>query len=332
MFVTARNSENLTPFAGSELYKEFAPDTLEVERPGTHQILLEDEPSARCSLWWRDVPSDPRLGASRGQKLGVIGHYAARNARAAEQLLLHACGILAANGCKLAVGPMNGNTWRRYRFVTERGEEPPFFLEPDHPESYPEQWRSAGFTALATYSSSLQTDLVQASGSRERILARIRRAGIVLRPLRMEAIEDELRAIYRVTVESFRKAFLYTPIPEAEFVEMYRAVLPYVRPELCIVAEADRLLGYSFTLPDVRKKERGETVDTVIFKTLAVVPQAAGRGLGSAMVDHTLEVAHTLGFKRAIHALMHEDNVSQTMSRRYRSKPIRRYALFAKQL
>ncbi len=50
------------------------------------------------------------------------------------------------------------------------------------------------------------------------------------------------------------------------------------------------------------------------------------------MVDHTLEVAHTLGFKRAIHALMHEDNVSQTMSRRYRSKPIRRYALFAKQL
>jgi GNAT superfamily N-acetyltransferase len=148
----------------------------------------------------------------------------------------------------------------------------------------------------------------------------------------MATIEDELRSIYRVTVESFQNAFLYTPIPEAEFVGMYRAVLPYLKPELCIVAEADRVLGYAFTLPDVRQAERGETVDTVIFKTLAVLPQAAGRGLGSAMVDQTLEVAHALGFRRAIHALMHESNVSQAISRRYHSTLIRRYALFAIEL
>ena len=41
--------------------------------------------------------------------------------------------------------------------------------------------------------------------------------------------------------------------------------------------------------------------------------------------------AYELGYRRAIHALMHERNVSQNISRRY-ARPIRRYALFARAL
>ena len=36
-----------------------------------------------------------------------------------------------------AVGPLDGSTWRRYRLVTERGVEPPFFMEPDNPDDWP---------------------------------------------------------------------------------------------------------------------------------------------------------------------------------------------------
>lgn len=98
---------------------------------------------ARCSLWWSDVPQVP------GQRVGIIGHYAASSSDVGTQLLQLVCAELAQQGCTLAIGPMDGNTYRSYRFVTERGSEPPFFLEPDNPDDWPEHFASTGFTPLA---------------------------------------------------------------------------------------------------------------------------------------------------------------------------------------
>src|SRR5437868_11557593 len=58
-----------------------------------------------CSLWWNDVPK------LAGERLGVIGHYAARDDACASLLLENACDKLRQRGCTLAVGPMDGNTW-----------------------------------------------------------------------------------------------------------------------------------------------------------------------------------------------------------------------------
>jgi hypothetical protein len=89
---------------------------------------------ARCSCWWT-------LTASlEGRRIGAIGHYAAANASVGRALLDRACGILRAAGVSMAVGPLDGTTWRRYRFVVARGDEPPFFLEPDNPEDWPAHW------------------------------------------------------------------------------------------------------------------------------------------------------------------------------------------------
>ena len=78
-------------------------------------------------IWWRDSAQ------VNGTRTGTIGHYAATNESYGRSLLEHACRELAQQGCELAVGPMDGNTWRSYRFVTERGTARPFFLEPDNP-------------------------------------------------------------------------------------------------------------------------------------------------------------------------------------------------------
>ena len=53
----------------------------------------------------------------------------------------------------------------------------------------------------------------------------------------------------------------------------------------------------------------------MILKTLAVDPSVRGLGLGGALMDLAQRSARELGFRRAIHALIHDSNVSRTDQR-----------------
>lgn len=281
---------------------------------------------ARCSCWWRDTP------CLDTQRSGVIGHYAAADADAGARLLSRACDRLAATGCAIAIGPMDGTTWRRYRFVVERGPEPMFFLEPDNPDDWPQHWSSARFSSLATYSSAANDDLEVEDPRTAEALSRLTHSGIVIRTFDPGRADAELRGIFGSSIAAFSHNFLYTPISEAEFLAQNNAVLPFVRPELILLAEKDgALVSFVFALPDALQARRGATVDTVILKTIAVHPSWLGMGLGSVLTDLVHRSARQLGFRRVIHALMHETSLSGKLSGRY-ARTIRRYALFSRAL
>ena len=298
-----------------------APDaTWILARPGSGA-------EARCSLWWTATPELP------GRWCGLIGHYAAHDASAARRLLDHACAELAARGCTLAVGPMDGSTWRRYRAIVERGEEPLFFLEPDNPPDWPEHFLGAGFESLATYFSAVTDDLAiddrRESAVEERLVGR----GLRIRALDPSRSDDELRRIHRLSTASFRENFLYTPIGEEDFLALYRPVLSHVPPDLVMLAEQeDELVGFVFGYPDLNQARRGATLDTVVLKTLARAPGRQWAGLGRVLVARYDRRVAESGFRRMIHALMHESNVSRNMSTRRRARTFRRYALFARTL
>ena len=93
----------------------------------------------------------------------------------------------------------------------------------------------------------------------------------------------------------------------------------------------DRTVGFVFNVPDALQARRGESIDTVVLKTLAVVPDRGYAGLGSYLTQQTHRVARGLGYRRVIHALMHEKNVSLNISARY-ANLFRRYVLFARPL
>lgn len=294
-----------------------ADDRLTAERDGGSAELL---------LWWTHVPS------ISGEKLGVIGGFGASGEAAAREALEQSCDRLRAEGRTLAVGPMDGNTWRRYRFVTENGDEPPFFMEPTNPPEWPDWWQAAGFAPLAQYYSAATEDLEPREPRLAEIAARVHAAGITLRPLDLARFEEELGRIYDVSVASFHENYLYTPLPRADFVAQYDAVRALVRPELVRLAErGGETVGFMFGIPDQAQAQRGEPVTNVIMKTIAVRPECGGMGLGGLMFAEVHAAARALGFKRAIHALMHETNKSRRMSAHY-SRIIRRYTLFARRL
>jgi hypothetical protein len=304
------------------------PDDFVRHRPDVHWVLADADDclAARCSLWWTSTP------AFRGDRLGFIGHYAARDAAAARTLLTPALTALSATGCGRAVAPIDGSTWRRYRFITDRGSEPLFLLEPDNQDEWPAHFIDQTFTPWAYYQSAVATELTRHDARLDRIAARMTKAGVIIRPLDLSRVDDELRRIYAVTVASFRRSFLFEPLEEAVFLEEYRPILRYVEPAIVLLAEQRGCpVGFVFAVPDWLQRQRGGRIDTIVVKTVAVVPGRSYAGLGQLLASRCEHAAAGLGYARAIHALMHDAGSSRNISERY-ARTIRRYTLFSRAL
>jgi GNAT superfamily N-acetyltransferase len=312
---------------GSSGPHRFNPQDFEAHCAELHLSAIgeDGDVQARCSLWWSNTPK------YKQHRVGVIGHYAASTSEAAFAVLASAENQLRSTGCTFATGPMNGNTWRSYRFVTEAGDQPAFFLEPANPPEWPLHFETAGFSCLASYFSALNRDLSRPDARIEELKTRMAEAGVTIRSANSD-LTRELDAIYTVSRISFQENFLYTEIPQAEFVRMYEPVLPLARPELVLLAErGGECVGYLFAIPNLAQAAQGLRVDTFIIKTVAILPSPELRGLGSLLVARAQRTGHALGFKHCIHALMFEDNVSLKISRRY-ATVMRKYTLYGKEL
>ncbi len=316
----------LAPFCSLPGLSELTPQLVESHDADSSWMIREGGVLiARFSLWWKRVPQYP------GQQLGLIGHYAGRDRKAAHEALRLACHELSNAGCTMAVAPMDGNTWRRYRLLTERGAEPTFFLEPDNADEWPTHFETYGFQALAQYYSAINTDLSRYASGRD-LEDRLVAEGFRIRVIDPADWKNELARVWQVASQAFRGNFLYTPIEEEEFRAIYHPLLPMVRHELIFIAErAGEPVGFSFNVPDLLQARRGLPVDTVIVKSLAVLPQWAGRGLGTLLVARSMQAARASGFKRGILALMHEANPSRRIDRTL-MKDFRRYTLYARTL
>ena len=327
-FVSAASADGVAALADAPGLVQPEPEAGLPPGPDARWLLLSRNTlvTGRWSLWWRQTPPVP------GQRVGFIGHYAATDAAAGVALLGHACADLAGHGCTLAIGPVDGSTWRRYRLVTDRSPEPPFLLEPDHPADWPAHFEASGFHPLARYSSAVATELEREEPAVGRIAGRLSDSGVIIRPLDLSQFEDELLRVHAVTADAFQKHLLYSPVDAAEFVAEYGPFRDLLVPDLVLLAEQDdRPVGFAFALPDWLEARRGGPVTTAILKTLAVRPGRAYAGLGHVLGCRVQAAARRLGYRRVIHALMHDGNTSRSLSRRY-ARRFRGYTLFARAL
>jgi GNAT superfamily N-acetyltransferase len=280
--------------------------------------------SARCRIFWGATP------AIDGERSGLIGNYESADAPEASAILDLACQHLRDRGVTLALGPMDGSTWRRYRWVAEGADQrPPYFLEPTNPAFYIHRWQQAGFAPFAWYNSAFCPEIPAEDPRAERVWARLEAQGFRLRPVDLARWDEELAALYRFSLEAFADNFLYTPVCEAEFRAQYTAVKPYVHPGLVWVVEREgAICAFLFAIPDHLEAQRGQTL---IIKTVASHPRFRRQGLGSILTWHAHRTGRQLGFTQAIHALMYEENESTRISGRH-AEVFRRYALYSRSL
>ncbi len=235
---------------------------------------------------------------------------------------------LRQNSCEISIGPMDQNTWKKHRFVIESATRPAFLLEPENPPEYPEWWRDSGFTELSHYSSStipLDGSTTVSSSLKKRILS----SGISIETLDTTRFEDELRSIHSLSLKSFSSNFLYTPLPEKEFLTAYSKIRLHIDPDLVKIARKNGIIvGYVFGIPDLAAVGK----PALIVKTLAVDSAAGPAGLGSLLVDELHLTGFEKGYTEAIHALQHESNTSLKITGRHQGTVFRRYALFSQLL
>lgn len=297
-----------------------------VEAPDQTWIAeSENEISGHVSVWYSKVPE---LG---GRKVGYIGHFYAANPIIASHILNKATRLLEEEGCQQAIGPIDGNTWRKYRLVIESDGTPPFLLEPINPPEFASYFENAGFNIVAKFRSALVDVKEQFDKDADEIEARLNEAGVTVRTINLRDFDAELTKIHATACDSFKGNFLYSPISLDEFLTRYRATLPMVHPQLILIAERNQQpVGFVFALPHGPKG--GSEPNTLVLKTLARVDDPSLKGLGRLLVHTCHKNASRLGYKKMIHALYKEDNVSSTYSDDPEAKIIRRYALFAKSL
>jgi GNAT superfamily N-acetyltransferase len=294
---------------------------------------------ARCFVARRDGRAVARLACTWADDLhgapgrtGLVGWYESADTEAGIELLRIVAERLTGEGAVRVLGPINGGTWGRYRVVLHDAvagdAEPAYLSEPWNPAEYPLHFGRAGYRVAASYESAIVEDLAEADPRRDALAERIRARGLAVRPLDAARFDEELRALYEVSVTAFAENLYYSPIAFDEFRARYLPLRPLLDPQLVRLAEdADgRLLGFVFAFPDLLTLRDGRPTRAVL-KTLATAPAARGLGLGTFLTDEVRRLAHEKGYASLIHALMQADNASVSISR-HTARVFRRYALY----
>ena len=103
-----------------------------------------------------------------------------------------------------------------------------------------------------------------------------------------------------------------------------------VDPRLMLVARHEgRVVGFVFAPPDLLQNSDPRGIDTIVIKTVAILPREKYSGLGRLLITDMLHNAQSMGYRRAISALMHTGNSSMSISADC-AGPMRGYELFAR--
>ena len=143
-----------------------------------------------------------------GKSVATIGNFdALEDDEAVVALLQRAAKWAQDQGSQEVLGPMDGDTWHKYRFSLGPFDERPYFMEPYNPSYYPELWEQAGFEVVQTYHSRCVGDLDGALRHHRPRWASARALGYRVVPMTDPPFEEVLDRVYEMVCTIFADGF-----------------------------------------------------------------------------------------------------------------------------
>lgn len=252
-----------------------------------------------------------------GQPTATLGGFRSRNARSGQEVLSKAIGFARQQGVEQLIGPMEGDSWHSYRFITDTDGSPPFLMEPNNQAHELEVFMKAGFRQIGSYFSA-RVPLTPESTQRPMPSSEFK-----VEVWDGKDPEGMFGQVYDLSVNAFAENPFYKTISRNAFMSMYMPLVPLIRKELVLFARKPdgELTGFLFGIPNYSE---AQTPKSVILKTYASMTKGAGRYLWREF--HVIAARN--GFQTAIHALIHDDNLSALRSIAEGARVFRRYGLF----
>lgn len=284
---------------------------------------------SRATCFMDNTPKD-----KEGTVVGCIGNVEFNNKEEGIAILSKCEEVFKEAGFKKIVGPMNGNTWKKYRTLKHSEDVPMFLLENVNPIEDNEIFEEAGFGVEYEYTSTLgkiadhyDSDVL------DMIEEQIKEEGIVFRNISKEKIMEDLEKIYNVSRESFSRNPYYTDISKDDFITQYTPYIDMIDENFIMIAEKNgKEVAFVFCIPNLLELQRRELLHTLILKTIAVLPEYEDLGIGNILLRNIAKKAEEKGLEDWIFAFMFKENTSQKMAARNNSHVIREYVLYSKKI
>ena len=250
-------------------------------------------------------------------KTFAVGQHRFTSLNAGLALLNEASVYAREQGATSLIGPMEGDTWHPYRLVSESDGRAPFLMEPETGIHDLPAFTKAGFEVISSYFSA---EVVLSNAISQTVINSL--PGLKISPWDEQDPEVLLREVHRLSLQAFAQNPFFKSITAEAFLDLYLPLVPLLNPELILFARDPQgaLQGFLFGLPNYAE---GPEPKSVILKSYASLQKGVGQRLSSQFY----RAARDVGYSHAIHALMHERNLSAERSAGNGGKRFRRYAL-----
>lgn len=227
-------------------------------------------------------------------------------------------------GASQIIGPMEGSTWQNYRFTIS--DEPKFFTEMIHQPYYPNHFLKSGFKVLKSYSSTIDSKIEVNENRLMKFEKRVNDQNLVVRNIDLNNFKNELLRIGDFCNSAFKSNYLFSELDSTLFSDKYVSIKDYVKEELLYIVEDSEgeMQGFLFCIPNYFD-EKGESI---IVKSMAILPKRNLAGLGIYLGEIMYKKALELGFTKAIHAYMIDENKSIGLSNRFNAEKYKTHHLY----
>ncbi len=294
------------------------------------RALKDEKVVASCTCYYKNTPLEAR------KHIGCIGDLVADDIDNGKEVIEEAIRVLEDKGVKVIYGPMNGTTWNQYRCLKYSNGDPEFLLEKVGSIEQNDMFKKAGFDSCYEYTSTKgKIKDAYVSEFLDDLNKSLEDNGITIRSFDKENAEKDLKSIFKVAMYGFSHNPLYTDIPEKAFVTQYSQYVGSCDQDLILIAEKDnKAIGFLFAMPDFNEVQMQgkKSPETIILKTIAVLPEYENYSIGSCMLDIIRKRALEKKYKNWIFAFMYKSNTSQRMSKRNNTELLREYVLYKKEL